>query len=146
VILKDKVCGEDDPLFSERLEREGWILKQNWEVENRGYPRMFRTLNPEIREKAEPAGRHLIRLIRSIVGLDYSEDFALVDQDGNSTTVLQGASWADWDQRGRFVFARDGKVMVGSFDHSGTMVPRQVADLNPSTPSAVPTPEWAAKW
>ena len=41
VILKNHVHGEDDPLYSERLQRDGWDLKQEWVVENRGYPLMF---------------------------------------------------------------------------------------------------------
>jgi len=36
VILKNHVHGEDDPLYSERLQRDGWDLKQEWVVENRG--------------------------------------------------------------------------------------------------------------
>jgi len=146
VILKNNVCGEDDPIYSERLERDAWELKQCWEIENRGYPQMFRTLRPEIREKEARTGRHLIRLTRSITRLDYSEEFEFVDQDRGSTTTLQNAGWADWDQRGRLVFVCGGRVMAGSFEQGGTLVFNQLADLNSASPAPLPAPEWAANW
>ena len=58
--------GEDDPIFSQRLERDGWQLKETWQVENRGYPKMFHTIQPEVREKANPSRTHVIQLTRSI--------------------------------------------------------------------------------
>lgn len=69
--------GEDDPIFSQGLERDGWTLKSSWHVENRGYPKLFHTIQPEVREKANPGGSYVIRLTRSIECLDYSEEFAL---------------------------------------------------------------------
>jgi hypothetical protein len=39
-----------------------------------------RTVKPEIREKLRPDGVHALRLTCSILGLDYSEEFAVVDR------------------------------------------------------------------
>src|SRR5579864_2896071 len=33
--------GEDEPIFSQRLERDGWKLITPWKIENRGYPKLF---------------------------------------------------------------------------------------------------------
>ncbi|HEU4414240.1 MAG TPA: hypothetical protein VFT65_05605 [Candidatus Angelobacter sp.] len=146
VRLKTEVCGEDDPLFSERLERDGWNLKQKWVVENQGYPKMFLTRNPEIREKTSPDGSHLIRLTRSIETLDYAEEFAVSKSGQSKMTELDRASWADWDQRGRLVFARDGKVFAGHLSEDGPVLERELIDLNPSKPIALPAPDWASQW
>lgn len=146
VVLKDKVSGEDDPIFSERLERDGWVLEQHWEVENRGYPQMYLTAKPEIRERVAPDGKYLLRMTRSISGLDYSEEFEVVSMEHALTTTIENASWADFDQRGRLVFARDGKILTGRFGRNGTLVPTELADLNSSTPAQIPPPEWAMSW
>ena len=145
VTLKKNVCGEDDPLFSERLDRDGWHLDQEWKVENRGCPQMFLTTQPEMRTKQRPGQAAILRLKRSIHGLDYSEEFALYDGHSLSVT-LDDASWADWDQQGRLVFAAGGKIMTGALKHDGTFVQQLLLDLNPSKPSAIAAPDWAAKW
>jgi hypothetical protein len=146
VTLKKNVHGEDDPLFSERLERDGWTLKQEWRVQSRGYPEMFETLTPEIREKRGPKGLQTIQLRRSIESLDYSEEFAIIVTDQSEVTPIDRASWVDWDQQGRLVFARDGKIFSGRVDKDGHLVERELIDLNPSKPEPVPAPDWATKW
>ena len=37
---------EDDPLFSERMDRDGWKPEQEWSVDNRGLADFFRMLQP----------------------------------------------------------------------------------------------------
>ena len=54
--------GEDDPIFSQRLERDRWELKEFWNIENRGLPGLFHTLRPEVREKVGPSATHAVRL------------------------------------------------------------------------------------
>jgi hypothetical protein len=146
VILKKNVSGEDDPLFAERLERDGWRLEQEWKVENRGHPQMFVTTQSEVRIKSRPGGLESIRLTRSIHGLDYAEEFTLLGPGRSFSVALDGASWADWDQQGRLVFAAGGKVMTGELRHDGSFVQRSLLDLNSSRPSPVTTPGWAARW
>lgn len=146
VRLKNGVCGEDDPLFSERLQRDGWKLEQEWVVENRGYPKLFLTRKPEIREKTNPDGSLAIRLTRSIETLDYAEEFAVSKRGQSTMTELDRASWADWDQQGRLVFARDGKILAGHFDGDGQLVERELIDLNPSKHVALSAPDWASMW
>jgi hypothetical protein len=146
VILKKEVRGEDEPLFSERLERDGWELKQKWETEYRGYPKMYHTIQPEIREKSIPPGIQTIRLVRSIEELDYSEEFAVAVRGGSGFARVDRASWVDWDQQGRLVFARDGKIFAGRIDEKGRLVDRELTDLNASKPKSVAPPDWAAEW
>jgi hypothetical protein len=146
VILKNHVHGEDDPLYSERLQRDGWDLKQEWVVENRGYPLMFTTRQPEIREKRNKGGPMLIRLTRSIDELNYAEEFAVSSGDGHSMIQIERASWVDWDFRGRLVFARDGRIFESRVCESTVLNARELIDLNSAKPSAVRSPDWASRW
>ena len=146
VALKEQVRGEDDPLFSERLQRDGWERTQDWVTEHRGYPKMYHTVQPEIREKSNPSGSQLLRLTRSIEILDYSEEFAVLPGGESVAVGIDRASWVDWDQQGRLVFARDGKVFAGHIDAEGHLVEDELMDLNSSKPEPMPPPEWAAKW
>ena len=138
--------GEDDPIYSLRLERDGWAQKQVWEAENRGYPQMYRTVRPEIREKLGPDCEHVIRLTRSIERLDYAEEFALRNVKSLAMNTIERASWVDWDQQGRLVFARDGKIFAGEISSNCRMREKLIADLNPNKPESKAPPEWATRW
>jgi hypothetical protein len=146
VVLKSHVHGEDDPLFSERLQRDGWNLQQEWVVENRGYPLMFKTCQPEIREKRNMDGSLLLRLTRSIEELNYAEEFAVSTRDGSVVIQIERANWADWDHRGRLVFAQDGKIFEGALSDTTHLSVRELVDLSPARPSAVRSPDWASRW
>jgi hypothetical protein len=146
VIPNKNAQGEDDPIFSQRLQRDGWELKSPWQVENRGYPKLFHTIQPEMREKANRSRTHTIRLTRSIECLDYSEEFAIRNAKQPVMTVINRARWADWDQQGRLVFARDGKIFAASISDDGHLTEELLVDLNPAKPEPIPTPEWATKW
>jgi hypothetical protein len=146
VVLKSNVHGEDDPIFSERLDRDGWRLMQELKVDNRGYPHLFLTVQPEIRMKPLPGTSQFIRLTRSIQGLKSSEEFALIDDRRSVSVSLDGASWADWDQQGRLVLAAGGKILAGSLDGNGNLVQQELFNLNPSKPTSISTPTWAASW
>ena len=99
VIPNPKAHGEDDPIFSQRLERDGWQLRDAWQIENRGYPKLFHTIQPEVREKNNPSRTHVIQLTRSIECLDYSEDFALLSVKQFPLVNIARASWVDWPAR-----------------------------------------------
>jgi len=146
VIPNKHAHGEDDPIFSQRLERDGWTLKSPWHIENRGYPKLFHTIQPEVREKANPDGSQVIRLTRSIEGLDYSEEFAVRSLKQPHTMEMDRASWAEWDQHGRLVFARDGKILVGMIKDDGRLAADELVDLNSGKPTAIRAPQWATKW
>lgn len=146
VIPNRKARGEDDPIFSQRLERDGWILKDAWKIENRGYPKLFHTVQPEVREKVGPGRKHAIRLTRSIEHLDYSEEFAVRPVKQSLMTEIARASWADWDQQGRLVFARDGKIFAASIRDNESLAEDLLIDLNQSRPEPLAPPEWATKW
>lgn len=145
VRLREHVWGEDDPIFSERLERDGWSLKQEWEQEFQGYGIAYVTHRPEIREKRCPTSSGSLKLTRSISGFDYSEHFAVRSEHDSAWSEIERASWADWDAQGRLVFARDGKLHVGTMTSTG-LKSQELFDFNPHTPSSVRAPDWATHW
>jgi len=69
---------------------------------------MFLTTQPEVRTKRQPGGAVSLGFKRSIHGLDYSEEFAVLEGGRELSVTLDNASWADWDQQGRLVFAAEG--------------------------------------
>jgi hypothetical protein len=65
----------------------------------------------------------------------------------NSPVItIERACWADWDQQGRLVFARDGKIFAARIVDGGSIVERELADLNFSKPSPIAPPPWAKEW
>jgi len=146
VIPNKQAHGEDDPIFSQRLERDGWELKLPWQIENHGYPKLFHTIQPEVREKFNVGRTHVIRLTRSIECLDYAEEFAVRSTKQSVVTEIDRASWVDWDQQGRLVFARGGKIFAGSMEDNGPLTEKQLIDFNQSKPGLLPDPKWATEW
>ena len=143
VELKDHVQGEDDPLFGERLRRDGWRLTQEWQVHLQNG---FVTSQPEVREKRQASGEHVIRLMRSIQGFDYLELFFVSARQGAPMVPMNNVNWADWDQRDRLVFARDGKVCRAELNTDGGLVEKELIDLNSFQPEQRRAPEWATHW
>src|SRR5262249_25149233 len=108
-------CGEDDPIYSLRLERDGWRKTQDWKYGGAATRHGFKTQQPEIRVKhfRKHSGVSLV-MSRSISGFKYREAFAVLTREGE--TKILGAEWADWDAAGRIVFARDGSLHVANGD------------------------------
>jgi len=75
-----------------------------------------------------------MQLTRSIECLDYSEYFALLSVKQFSFANIARASWVDWDQQGRLVFARDGKIFAATVKDDGNLVEKLLVDLNPFCP------------
>ena len=138
--------GEDDPIFSERLKRDGWSLKQAWQVEFRGHPNWYRTTQPEVREKWNRSRNYVLQTTRSISRLDYSEEYTVTDRRRSHVHSVARASWVDWDQNGRLTFARDGKIFTGKQNNDGCWTEAELANFNSSRPEPLPSPAWAKKW
>ena len=58
---------------------------------------------------------------------------------------LMDTVWADFDQQGRIVLARDGKLF-GAALQNGELVYTELADFNANKPEPVEAPEWAQRW
>jgi hypothetical protein len=137
--------GEDDPLFDDRLQRDGWLLKREWQVKNLMYPKWYQTTQPEVREKTNRKGSGILRLTRSIQRLRYSEEFLVLSDKGAKGTPISRASWADWDQSGRLVFCKEGKVFAAQVTTEGLKA-KELADFNSSRPEPLPPSRAATIW
>jgi hypothetical protein len=146
VVLKKDVCGEDDPVYSDRLERDGWKRIQEWKVDLTGFERGYVTSQPEIRLKAAPEGYRFVRLVRSITGFNYSEEFTVLDRQDGIEVTIERASWVDWDRAGRLLVARDGRISIAKIGPKGQFIDHELANFNSSRPTSVAPPKWAASW
>lgn len=108
--------GEDEPIYCRRLERDGWVLRQEWSTEWLGIWHGFRTLVPEERVKTPPEaeGSLAIALTRRIDNLKYREHFR-VEGATNDVELPPGPlDWLDWDPSGRLIALSGGRVWAAS--------------------------------
>ncbi len=139
--------GEDDPICSVRMNRDGWKLVQSGRYPwKRGQPR---TEQKEVWERTAPDGR--ATLIQSLDALDFQAtggpyliSFKVRPHRGAEIPVV-GARWADWDQAGRLVFAREGCLLSGDV-LAGGLRERRLIDLNSNEQRRIRAPEWATRW
>src|SRR5207244_4043145 len=97
-----------------RMERDGWVLVQEGEFTSTRIG--WRTERPEVWERRSQASSILLRRSTDAIsfkhpGGPYLESFRVVLDIGE--LPLRDASWADWDQAGRLVFARAGRLLAG---------------------------------
>lgn len=107
--------------------------------------RGFETHQPELRIKS-PSKENGIKLLmqRSISIFTYRKHFSVIN--GNQRLEIQGAEWADWDRRGRLVFARSGRVHCANLDSFPQLRETELIDLSPLKPKPVASPDWAKQW
>lgn len=145
VTANPDACGEDDPLYTRRLMRDGWRMEQEWEIERRGS--RFRTLVPEIMSRGHRS--HALRMIKHRTvepSLRRAVRFHVAGSDGVPILALDGADWADWDFDGRLVVLRGGAVFVAdvSADRVGPL--RELIDLTADTLEPREPPASARTW
>jgi hypothetical protein len=179
VVPNPDACGEDDPVHFRRLERDGWVMRQEWqghhdegamaqffrEMVARGlFPeemteQLFEqdlnmlttgegyvTEQPAILEKAAPSGEPLLVMEHGINRYTPTWRFSLRESATGATLALPGAAWADWDHRGRPVYAAEGKLFAGQWSPGQELDLRELADLNAPKPAPVEPPAWATTW
>ncbi|HET7584954.1 MAG TPA: hypothetical protein VFK13_08605 [Gemmatimonadaceae bacterium] len=137
--------GEDDPLYSTRLTRDGWVVTQEWERQRpTSWKEGFRTITPERRERVHPSGHITLRMERSFSGYRYRERFEILSARG--APDLTGVDWADWDRGGRLVFLRHSAVWVARVNGDSIEPPTQLIDLTDDKPTTREAPPSAHKW
>lgn len=132
--------GEDDPINQSRLERDGWMLEQRLVVKRQGFLKGYvcsqkRIMRKQCKEWALEA-RYWIQ--------GYSDVWEFTLKANNHIEIhLTDANWADFDQRGRICFTRNGGIHV---IEPLTLEPRELCNFSSSTFSELAPPDWATKW
>lgn len=134
VVPNPHASGENEPIQSMRLERDGWICAQQGKIKPRGLG--WKTEPIGIWEKEGRAGKRLRRELLKIdfksYGGPYVEQFSLIPKNG-TPIVIADATWAELDQKGKLVFARFGKIYRGTLKKD-EIVEEEIVDLNSNEP------------
>jgi hypothetical protein len=140
--------GENDPLYTERLRRDGWAELQPWQREWREGTKYggYVTLAPGILARSHGALRYRVLLERRIEGYTYREAFRLEGPGGEVPLPAGSLAWLDWDHRGRLVALQEGRVLVAEVRPSGLGDWRTLIDLGGDVPESRATPPQATVW
>ncbi len=123
-------------LYLTRLQRDGWVLRQQTAAlpgtDDGG-------VRPAILERRHPTSPVTLVLTVTPYGVD---TFGVREASGGAIAPIEGAAWADWDHRGRLVFARHGMLFAGAPGQQ----PVPIADFREAKPEPIVAPEWAKVW
>lgn len=125
-----------DQLMAKRLVRDGWTLVTPGDVDRDTLPDLSGRLVREMKYRR-------LELAFGYQQMDYTlfekQKGRWVDQP------FEGVGWADFDQDGRLVFARESKLF-GAPQVGQSEDPALLLDLNDRTPNRVIAPPLARKW
>jgi hypothetical protein len=136
-------AGEDDPIWSERMARDGWTLDQEGQWGKHSSTDRF-ALTAEIPETwSRPHRRSALRLRMCTIGVGerqgswYVQQYDVIGPAGKVHLDLGRVDWADWDRNGDLIFAENGclhRIACGPdgvFDVAAR--PRTLIDLSAQT-------------
>jgi hypothetical protein len=117
-----------------RLLRDGWTLVES-------------DATGAIWQRPRPGGGFTLEMTQRLGGFGgtqapYLVDVSIEDADG-ARRPLGVVTWADWDQRGRLILAREGRLV--SIDLLSGQ-PTELMDFNPQSPDPQPAPDWVRIW
>jgi len=148
--------GEDNPVWSSRLERDGWTLASGGRVVKDDFDaQVWITFNPPIIwEKLHPLAPQQYALRMEIQGLKekngpwYVTEHAVVSS-GVVSHNLGRTDWAEWSASGDLLYSKDASLYRLRYDR-GALLPlsdaRQLIELSELTFSPVEAPGFAEQW
>ena len=116
-----------------RLLRDGWTRREG--------------ATPETWEHRSPDGdaTSAMRILSNIdfraYGGRYVIEYTVQAESSRTEIELGQATWGDWDQRGRLILARDGRLV--RWQQSGIT---EIANFNDQVPDPQPVPAHATNW
>jgi hypothetical protein len=122
----------DRTVHFNRLLRDGWRL-----VDRESYASMWERPHPTASMTLTML--HVFEDFRRFGG-PYVVQYSVTTADGGEYPIGE-ATWADWDQRGRLVVARNGQLSV--WNPAGPIA--LIADFNDQEPDPQPAPDWARR-
>ena len=143
--------GEDDPILSTRLIRDGWEhTTAGNAVENKfGSKLWWEFTEHSVWSKTKGNWRLESRLIGMSEkdGPWYVIEHRIFDKAGNLAADLGRSDWADWSISGEALLARDGRLYrIPINSKTGPSDPIEVADLNAMKFEGIEAPEDAKTW
>jgi len=148
--------GEDDPIWSMRLRRDGWKMvqlsddvKPDWKAKV-----VWKLSMPTIWQKPHPLWSERFTLQMAILGMKerdgpwYVIDYALLDRNGDVAAIGR-CDWADWAPNGDLLFAQSGCIYRLSPKHRKFGLiesSRVIADFNELKFQPVQAPPEATMW
>jgi hypothetical protein len=87
----------------------------------------------------------LVEIDFRAVGGRYLMQYTLRETPTSTQYIVKRATWADWDQRGRLVFARDGKLCAAEVDDPSRLAVAELADFNAARPEPRVAPPEATR-
>jgi hypothetical protein len=126
-----------DQLLAKRLVRDGWSLVTPGDVDRDTLPYFNGRF---VRER-----KHR----RLELSLGYQQmDYCLFEKARGEweERPFEGVTWADFDQDGRLVFAREGKLFAVPDTRVGELDAELLLDLNGRTPARLVAPASARRW
>jgi len=143
--------GEDDPIWSTRLLRDGWVLKQpgRYKENKSGSPLWIQFIENTIWRKSHGEWAIEMRLqgIGEREGPWYVMEHQLTDGGGNVVCSMGRSDWADWSRSGEVLFARSGRlyrILLNS--KRAPAEPEMLIDLRDLTFEPVEAPQDAKLW
>jgi hypothetical protein len=134
-----------DPLLWYRVARDGWehiyTLRKEWQ------PIIGETITVKdgYHRKPMPQGSLALTFTTAYANHSHHDSYVIVCH-GDESVSLPGVEWADWDHRGRLVYARAGKLFAMDVSGGYPGVEVELADFNAAKPEYVETPAWARVW
>jgi hypothetical protein len=140
--------GEDEPIFRRRLERDGWTLRQEWELEFQGAPAFWRTIQPEVRIKQRPNAENALAVIleRRLDRLKFREHFRIEGAEHEPELPPGPLDWLDWDSRGRVIALSGGRVWFAATSDNRVGRFKELLDLRDDRPEEREAPASAHRW
>jgi hypothetical protein len=132
--------GMENDLEHRRLARDGWVIR---DLRGKRAPSGgVKALSSGTRRP----GDYLLKATHTWSMTGERTSYELHDLALGSRTALPRVTWADWDQQGRFVFAREGALYAAYPRESTRLKIDRLARFNDSVPNPVPAPAWAKTW
>lgn len=145
VIQKPELVHLSSLAYHQRLLRDGWVLTQQG-VGRNAYAR-FASEHPWTWVKGHSSQPfNIVMKARGEDMLPHRDAaFSVLDQRNNDEVPIGDATWVDWDQNGRLVFTREGRLFAADGPNPPTTA-RMIADFNGQQPEPLVAPEWARQW
>ena len=143
--------GEDDPIHSARLLRDGWVFKQDgaWQTHQEGERLWIECTVPAVWAKPQGGLTLEMRLlgIRERDGPWYVTEHAVTGPGGEVVLDVGRSDWADWSRSGELLYAKAGRLYRAAADpRRGLGEPEELIDLRGLRFEAVEAPPEAKLW